>query len=360
MAIKTFLEKHFHGAVKFFGTVTFDQVGSLVIKAIDQVNVPNGFDVYDSNEEYNPNLAWSTPIRSWYKITDANTGMDAKGIIGDVTFAGSEVQTASEAIGLRGIFNLNNANWDVATNSSLIVASESRMTLRSITDIDSTELYVNRTFFSPEPGSGGTIAHLKLYGGKINNAASGSVTITNLYGSYIDFTKHANTTITNGWLFYGKGDYPSYFGGEITQAGTTGENTYATVSTFNKGVKVTEQQVKGDSAEGVSNVILAGTTGANVDEVLNDANDFIVLPAVSTVPIGHQINICCNASSNFELRTPASSGEKINNVDSDGTQEYLCTDTDLVRAVLISETQGWAVQSITILGAVRTAVVPDV
>jgi hypothetical protein len=103
-----------------------------------------------------------------------------------------------------------------------------------------------------------------------------------------------------------------------------------------------------------------GTTGANVDEVLNDANDFIVLPAVSTVPIGHQINICCNASSNFELRTPASSGEKINNVDSDGTQEYLCTDTDLVRAVLISETQGWAVQSITILGAVRTAVVPDV
>lgn len=96
-----------------------------------------------------------------------------------------------------------------------------------------------------------------------------------------------------------------------------------------------------------------------VDSVESDANDWITLPALSEVPNGHEILIIAQASSNFELRTPASSNAKINNVDSDGTQEYLVTDTDIVRVVKVDNTVGWIAQSITNLGAVRTAVVPD-
>lgn len=96
-----------------------------------------------------------------------------------------------------------------------------------------------------------------------------------------------------------------------------------------------------------------------IDGVENNADDWVTLPALADTPNGHQIIILANADSNFELRTPASSGEKINDVDSDGTQEYLVTDTDMVIVTKRNNTDGWVAQSITNLGAVRTAVVPD-
>lgn len=96
-----------------------------------------------------------------------------------------------------------------------------------------------------------------------------------------------------------------------------------------------------------------------VSAVTNDANDWITLPALADVPNGHEIIILCNAGGNFELRTPASSNEKINNVDSDATQEYLCTDTEVIKVVKISSTVGWMAHGYSALGAVVAAVVPD-
>lgn len=125
------------------------------------------------------------------------------------------------------------------------------------------------------------------------------------------------------------------------------------------GLHLGVQTVTADDSENGLNTILVGANQVAVGGVTNGATDFIVMPALANVPIGHTIKIACNAGSNFELRTPAASGEKINNVDSDGTQEYLCTDTDTVRIWKVSDTDGWAAQSITILGAVRTAVIPD-
>ena len=96
-----------------------------------------------------------------------------------------------------------------------------------------------------------------------------------------------------------------------------------------------------------------------VRTVTNDANDWIRLPSLADVPNGHEMNILASAGGNFEMRTPASSSEKINNVNSDGTNEYLCTDTDVIRVFKVSNAAGWVAQSLTVLGAVRTAVVPD-
>jgi hypothetical protein len=98
---------------------------------------------------------------------------------------------------------------------------------------------------------------------------------------------------------------------------------------------------------------------AYVKAVTTNADDWITLPAVAGVPNGHEIIILAQASSNFELRTPTSSNTKINNVDSDATQEYLVTDTDVVRVIKVDNTVGWVAQSLTYLGAVRTAVTPD-
>lgn len=121
----------------------------------------------------------------------------------------------------------------------------------------------------------------------------------------------------------------------------------------------TTQTLTAAAAESSVNTIQAGKDKVDVTGVTNDANDFIVLPALASVPNGFTITIACIAGSNFELRTPAASNEKINNEDSDGTKEYLCTSTDTLIARKVSNTVGWSVQSITNLGAVRTAVIPD-
>ena len=96
-----------------------------------------------------------------------------------------------------------------------------------------------------------------------------------------------------------------------------------------------------------------------VAAVTNDANDWITLPNLENVPNGHEITILCNAGGNFEMRTPATTGDKINSKDCDGTKEYLCTDTEVLKVVKINNTIGWMAHAYSAIGAVVTAVVPD-
>ena len=119
------------------------------------------------------------------------------------------------------------------------------------------------------------------------------------------------------------------------------------------------QTVTPDDAEGAGNSIAPGVTKVNVTTVTNDANDFIVLPALAEVPIGHEITILCNAGGNFEMRTPATSAEEINSEDCDGTKEYLMTNTQVVKVVKINNTIGWMAHGYSAIGAVVAAVVPD-
>lgn len=128
--------------------------------------------------------------------------------------------------------------------------------------------------------------------------------------------------------------------------------------TFDK-IHITALQVTPAADSGASSKIQAGEVSIDVQAVTNDANDWIILPPLSEVQVGHSIRIACNAGTNFELRTPATSGELINTVDSDGTQEYLCTDTEVLTVTKVSDTDGWVATAQTALGAIATAVVPD-
>jgi hypothetical protein len=125
------------------------------------------------------------------------------------------------------------------------------------------------------------------------------------------------------------------------------------------GVQQTAQALTPNNDSGAASTISEGVTAVDVGAVTTDANDWIVLPTVANVPVGHQIRIACNAGTNFELRTPAASGEKINTVDSDGTQEYLCVDAEVVVVTKVSDTDGWAAYDIPALGGVGTATIPD-
>lgn len=125
------------------------------------------------------------------------------------------------------------------------------------------------------------------------------------------------------------------------------------------GMNFEAQKVTADDAQGTINSITAGVRTVKVVGVTNDANDFIVLPSLAHVPDGHEITLLCSAGSNFELRTPASSAEEINSEDCDGTKEYLCTDTQIVKIIKINNTIGWMAHGYSAIGAVVTAVVPD-
>jgi len=129
-----------------------------------------------------------------------------------------------------------------------------------------------------------------------------------------------------------------------------------------KGVNYEALQIVADDATPAAagnGFIPAGTKTVKVVGVTNDANDWVTLDNLAKWEDGHEITLLCSAGANFELRTPASSGEEINSEDCDGTKEYLCTDTQIVKIIKINNTIGWMAHGYSAIGAVVTAVVPD-
>lgn len=134
--------------------------------------------------------------------------------------------------------------------------------------------------------------------------------------------------------------------------------TFTGVITASAGIKSTAQTVVPDAVSGAASLITAGVTNVVVDTVTNDADDWITLPSLADVPDGHTITILCNAGSNFELQTPGTDGEEINSEDCDGTKEYLCTDTEIIKVIKVDDTIGWMAHAFSQIGAVVAAVVP--
>jgi len=115
-----------------------------------------------------------------------------------------------------------------------------------------------------------------------------------------------------------------------------------------------------DAVVADTNVISVGSINIDVStDLAQNADDFIILPAITSVPVGYTITIVANSNGNFELRTVASSNTKINNVDADGTNEYLVTDATTVFVTKISDTYGWEAHDFDHVGAIVAAHVPN-
>jgi hypothetical protein len=125
------------------------------------------------------------------------------------------------------------------------------------------------------------------------------------------------------------------------------------------GIEFAPVQLVADATDKNINSIPPLAKSVVVTGVVTAATDYIVLPPLNSCPNGHEITILCSAGGNFELRTPAASAEEINSEDCDGTKEYLCTDTEVMKVVKISNTIGWMAHAYSAIGAVVTAVVPD-
>jgi hypothetical protein len=124
------------------------------------------------------------------------------------------------------------------------------------------------------------------------------------------------------------------------------------------GLKLQAITLTPDDSESSLNVIPSSVRAVRLGANVNGVNDFTVLPSLASVPSGHTITIIAGAA-NSELRTPAASGEKINNIDSDGTQEALLTAGNIHTVTKIDNTIGWMLEARTALGAFVTAIIPD-
>lgn len=112
------------------------------------------------------------------------------------------------------------------------------------------------------------------------------------------------------------------------------------------------------TAVGSANIVLPGVTSVAVGANVNGTTDFVQLPALASVPVGHAITVVANAAGHV-VRTPATSNEKINNQDSDGTKSYTIASGSQVHIFRkIDNTIGWMGQGFTAIGAVVAAVVP--
>ncbi len=133
----------------------------------------------------------------------------------------------------------------------------------------------------------------------------------------------------------------------------TGTTTFANTATFTVGAQSTVFDATADNSEETTNLIPAGTRVVNISAVTNDADDFVVL---STGVLGERCTIIATVA--CELRTLAASGDDINEVISDGAQEYQLTAGDIVECICVSPGSNWTAYSHTILGAAKT-IVPD-
>lgn len=92
----------------------------------------------------------------------------------------------------------------------------------------------------------------------------------------------------------------------------------------------------------------ASVTSAN-------ATDIVTLP---TGVLGWDLRMWVGANG-CEMRTPAASGEKVNSVDCDGTNQAALPATTFFWLTYTGTTAGWILQATDELGAAITAIVPD-
>lgn len=119
---------------------------------------------------------------------------------------------------------------------------------------------------------------------------------------------------------------------------------------------------------GIVEIITTGANGAYTAQIGQDitpfkvvqvtsggATEYLVLPKAKAELIGRIIYLV-NGATGYELVTPASSGDTINAVDGDGTNQLDCAASTVQMCIQTSAT-GWTV--ISIAATTITVVAPD-
>lgn len=145
--------------------------------------------------------------------------------------------------------------------------------------------------------------------------------------------------------------------GNITSPITTTAGSIGTAEIADGAVTYAKRSSVGTAtatADGLTTgLIAAGTTFVTVTS--DSATKFVTLPACAAAGVGQTIDIYVGATG-YELVTPASSGDTISTVDSDGTNQLDVAANSLLRLIQVSAT-GWYAYQVT--ATTITVVAPD-
>jgi len=296
--------------------------------------------------------------------------------IGDLTLADGSITSSNAAItfGAENLSTTGTLGCGVLTTTSgasgtdalvitagdiLVTAGHIDMTVGDMTLADGS---VSITYAD-------NAASLSIVNNTVTTAKGISVTMGAITTGDMLYLDNGGATMTGDGKFINCNDddtsqFSVAVNGATTIAGSAAGTAALTLTTgdivvSDGGISVAAQSVIPNNNDGAASIIDTNATAITVAAITNNSNDYILLPAASALQFGHSITICCNAGTNFELRTAVGTSDTINNVDcSDGDNEYLCTDTDVI-IITKHLTAGFIGVSYTNLGAVRTPVVPD-
>jgi hypothetical protein len=173
---KVFEEKQFHGTVKFFTEV------SVWDKAFNQV------------------ILREDVGRAFQSINILST---------DAPVTGHKIGAWIQA-GINRVLSTVWASWQVLSGLDIELSLQSGETI--------TNVFGTRLTFTSGTNDGFTVTNFSGMGNFWWGNGIGTVTNWKTYNSDLS-TKPSNLTLTNAWHFYGKGAYPSYFGGDVQVAG---------------------------------------------------------------------------------------------------------------------------------------------
>jgi len=161
------------------------------------------------------------------------------------------------------------------------------------------------------------------------NLASGKIIVGNASGVGAEVDMHGDATIANT--------------GAVTIA--NGAVTYAKRSVVGAATATADGLTTG--------LILAGETFVTVTS--DSATKLVTLPACAAAGVGQTVDLYVK-DTGYELVTPASSGDTISTVDSDGTNQLDVPANTLVRLIQVSAT-GWF--AYIVAATTITVVAPD-
>jgi hypothetical protein len=118
-----------------------------------------------------------------------------------------------------------------------------------------------------------------------------------------------------------------------------------------------ESEARTATADGLTTGAITALVGPRkfVTVTSAAATDAITLPAAAAGTVGQEIDIYVGANG-YELLTPAASGNTVNTVDTDGTNQLDVAANTLLRCVQVTDT-GWV--AFVIAATTITVVAPD-
>ncbi len=183
---KIFEDKEFHGDVKFFKNI--QAIGATLIRSINYQGTPHGNSFFEVVCDSDDLELKGKVLKIHSYIREPVSGSDWR----------SSFHIDTDFYGLNGWANVNGivgmANNLSFQNAGTVVAGAAYRTVTWVGESDVTNLIGYRAE-------------------KVNTFGSGIV--TNYFGFRSDSL--VGSPVTNGWHFYGEGDFPSFFGGEIQQ-----------------------------------------------------------------------------------------------------------------------------------------------